>query len=132
MKSYISPIEIIHTELRTQIENDVYKAVQQYGIIVDKDELIKALRYDRAQYEAGYLDGWHSAFNIKWISVLERLPTKSGKYLVCTKNGNVYQTKLYKNPASVGGVWGQKDKGKSITHWRPLPEPPQELRKEIL
>ena len=61
----------------------------------------------------------------EWISVDERLPKQSGKYLVCTKNGNVYQTKFYSYPERTGGHWGQKDKGKSITHWTNLPPPPK-------
>ena len=62
----------------------------------------------------------------QWIKVSERLPEASGKYLVCTKNRNVYQTKFYSYPKEKGGHWGQKDKGKSITHWQPLPNPPTE------
>ena len=60
-----------------------------------------------------------------WISVSERLPEASGKYIVCTKRGNVYQTKFYSYPENKGGHWGQKDKGRSITHWMPLPEAPR-------
>lgn len=124
--SYKSPIDVIRGAIETQFENNVYKAVQQYGISVDKDELIKALKYDRGQYEAGYMDGRLSAINSKWISVADRLPAESGKYIVCTINGNIYQTKFYTYPESAGGHWGQKDKGKNITHWQPLPEPPRE------
>lgn len=56
----------------------------------------------------------------KWISVEDRLPEETGKYLVSTKNGVVYQTKYYS-----GGKWGQKDKGKNITHWMPMPDAPK-------
>lgn len=61
----------------------------------------------------------------RWIPVTERLPERSGKYLVCTNRGNVYQTKFYSYPEEAGGHWGQKDKGKSITHWMELPKPPK-------
>ena len=60
-----------------------------------------------------------------WISVEERLPDKNGKYIVCNRNGAVYQTKFYTYPESTGGHWGQKDKGKTIVAWMPLPEPPK-------
>lgn len=70
-------------------------------------------------YNAGYRK------QSEWISVEERLPSESGKYLVCTNKGNVYQTKFYSYPEINGGHWGQKDKGKSITHWMPLPEAPK-------
>lgn len=54
---YKSPIEIIQTEIKTQFEDDCLKAVQSCGFIVNKEELIKALTYDRKQYDKGYSDG---------------------------------------------------------------------------
>lgn len=59
---YQSPIEMIYTDIQTQIKEEadkrIYEIMQQCGIHVDKDELIKALQYDRRQYERGYLDGY--------------------------------------------------------------------------
>lgn len=55
---YKSPIEILTGEMQTQFENDIYRVVQSYEIAVDKEELVKALRYDREQYEKGYHDGY--------------------------------------------------------------------------
>ena len=52
--SYKSPIDIIYGNIETKVEDDVVKAIQSYNISVDKDELIKALNYDREQYKAGY------------------------------------------------------------------------------
>jgi hypothetical protein len=43
--------------METQMEGDILRAVQKYGINVDKEELIRALQYDRNQYEKGYADG---------------------------------------------------------------------------
>lgn len=64
---YQSPIEIFMSpaEMATAIERDrdnqVFKAicteVQKIGITVDKDELIRALKYDRNQYQEGYRAG---------------------------------------------------------------------------
>jgi len=54
--SYESPIEIVCGEMKNQLENDVYSVVQSYGIKIDKEELIKALEYDRNQYQQGYTD----------------------------------------------------------------------------
>jgi hypothetical protein len=54
---YESPIEVISRQMRTQQEDHVYKAVLEVGVNVDKDELIKALKYDRDQYDKGYRDG---------------------------------------------------------------------------
>ena len=53
---YKSPIDIIMSDMRMTMEGDIYKAVQNVGINVDKDELIKALKYDREQYQKGYED----------------------------------------------------------------------------
>ena len=38
-------------------ENMVMKAIRKVGVNVDKEELIKALQYDRNQYAKGYEDG---------------------------------------------------------------------------
>jgi hypothetical protein len=54
---YKSPIEVITQGVQMTIEDGVYKAVENYGINVDKDELLKALQYDRKQYQKGFADG---------------------------------------------------------------------------
>ena len=54
---YESPIEIIKGASTTEYENGVMTAVQKYGVNVDKEELIKALNYDREQYRKGFEDG---------------------------------------------------------------------------
>ena len=60
---YKSPIEILYGQTQTQIEGDVLRVVQSYGINVDKEELIRALQYDRDQYEKGYADGRNDALD---------------------------------------------------------------------
>lgn len=48
----------IHNEiLRQDEENYIYAIKQAIGYEVDKEELIKALQYDREQYDKGYRDG---------------------------------------------------------------------------
>ena len=42
--------------MRSQIEGEIYKAIMHVGVNVDKDELLKALAYDRNQYQKGYED----------------------------------------------------------------------------
>lgn len=54
---YESPIEIIQTQMQMQMDKGILKAVQGVGINVDKEELVKALAYDREQYVKGYKDG---------------------------------------------------------------------------
>jgi len=54
--SYKSPIDIIYGDIQMKVEREVVKAIQSCKIDIDKDELIKALNYDREQYKAGYED----------------------------------------------------------------------------
>lgn len=54
---YEASIEIIYGKIEYQIEESIFKAIQNVGINVDRDKLIKALRYDRDQYNKGYADG---------------------------------------------------------------------------
>lgn len=55
--NYESPIEILTSQIRFEYENNIMTAIQDYGVNVDKEELIKALKYDRDQYMKGYQDG---------------------------------------------------------------------------
>ena len=55
---YESPIVQITKGFHTEIDNGILKAVMEHGIIVDKEELLKALKYDRGQYDKGYKDGY--------------------------------------------------------------------------
>ena len=54
---YNSPIEMIIGNMQMQQEGEIFRAVQNIGVNVDKDELLKALKYDRDQYDKGYNDG---------------------------------------------------------------------------
>lgn len=54
---YKSPIDIMRTQAQMDLENGIFKAVEKVGINVDKQELIKALQYDRQQYDIGFADG---------------------------------------------------------------------------
>lgn len=100
-----------------------------------KDELLENLKLANADKiiaerkekdaRALFMEVSNTLQERRWVSVHEKLPEESGKYLVCTQRGNVYQTKFYSYPESRGGHWGQKDKGRSITHWMRLPEAPK-------
>lgn len=61
-----SPIEVVMGQLRTSfdegLEDERIRAIQEYGITVDKDELIKALQYDRNQYESGFAKGYTKGY----------------------------------------------------------------------
>ena len=47
-------VERITQDCDKMITNAVIQAVQKVGIDVDRRELLKALQYDRGQYEEGY------------------------------------------------------------------------------
>ena len=69
--SYVSPIEMAAKEARIETENGIYKAVIEAGFTVNKEELKKALHYDRMQYEKGYEDGKMSTGLIMGFNVGE-------------------------------------------------------------
>lgn len=62
-----SPITKIYGEIHNEIvrqdeENCTFAIEQAIGYKVDKKELIKALQYDRDQYDKGYKDGAKETF----------------------------------------------------------------------
>lgn len=59
--SYESPITAVYEQIETQINQDFENRIMaevkmKVDVNVDKDEIIKALNYDRRQYEKGYAD----------------------------------------------------------------------------
>ena len=62
---YKSPIELLVADIQHQIvkqqDEEIYQAVLHYIPNVDKEELLRALEYDRNQYEKGYADGKRDA-----------------------------------------------------------------------
>lgn len=91
---YDSPIEIIQTQMQMQMDEGILKAVQGVGIDVNKEELVKALAYDREQYSKGYNDA------IK--EFMERLESKYTKVVSCNA-GYVYRTIKEVEKEMVGG-----------------------------
>ena len=57
---YKSPIEIVEKQMRMEFDDCIWKTIQDYAVSVDKDELLKALHYDRDQYDKGYQDGYRA------------------------------------------------------------------------
>ena len=57
---YESPITIVYgdiqTEFKRETESLIVSCVQNVGVDANKDELVKALSYDRDQYDKGYAD----------------------------------------------------------------------------
>lgn len=58
---YESPVQLKFNEITTELikkENEMLvRAVQEVVPNVTEEELVKALRYDRGQYEKGFWDG---------------------------------------------------------------------------
>lgn len=124
MSSYESPINIISSALRIEIENETLKAIKDVGIDVDKDELIKALKYDRGQFEKGYWRGLEVGKSVsEWVPCDEELPEEDQRVLCSFENGNIdvwtYRVSiLWESPE---GVWcNQHDVG--LIAWMPLPK----------
>lgn len=60
-----------------------------------------------------------------WISVKKRLPERFEPVLVCReKNGSPYVEQGHKDVGEWWKVYGTRTK--QVTHWMPLPEPPEE------
>ena len=58
---YDGLMEKIEKEFADHIDEAVIRAVLETNVEVDRDELIRALRFDRCQYQKGYSDGWEAA-----------------------------------------------------------------------
>lgn len=70
---YTSPIQLILSDIQMKLEDNVCEAVQSVGVNVDKDELIKALKYDREQYVKGFTDGYKQGIEMGKSIVIEEL-----------------------------------------------------------
>ena len=74
---YESPITRIYKDMGTQIvkdgENQIFQAIQKCDVVVDKQELIKALQYDRGQYEKGYNDGLKAGYEKAKAELLAKI-----------------------------------------------------------
>ena len=75
---YESPIKVI--------QGEILKAVHRVGVTVDRDELIRALRYDREQYQKGFDDAREDAVVVTRCKDCEHLvnATVNGNgFLIC-------------------------------------------------
>ncbi len=129
---YESPITMMVSEIehkiREQQEQQVMEAVQNVGVDVDKDELLRALQYDRDQYEKGFLDGM-AAMCDKWVPVEVRLPEENEMVLVTakTKKGVSSVNRAYMDER---GFWHGSGSMANVTAWMELPHPYGEEEEE--
>lgn len=127
---YTNPITIIVDQMTAEAykreEQEIIRCVQRIGVNVDRDELIKALSYDREQYEKGYADGHDDAMP-RWIPVEERLPEAHKHVLIHVTNPIGWWNTEIDWMDEQGWVRSNADsEWHHITHWMPLPEPPKE------
>lgn len=129
-------IEDVHMQLSEQLDERTYQAVVNVGIAVDKEELIRALQYDRKQYEVGYRHGKAAA--PQWIPVGERKPdfelqmwrqeheTEPLQVLVTIKDAREATILSYDED---GDFFAVDDYGDveiyNVTHWQALPAVPE-------
>ena len=129
---YESPIIQNIADISTQIRKEqdgriLYEVQQAIGYEIDRVELIKALNYDREQYQKGYEDGRKDN---DWIPVSERLPynheyiKNNGLFNVSDGNRSysewfdIYGTQKFGEPTMYGFRVDY-----CVTAWKPLPEP---------
>ena len=62
MSGYDSPIRTIASQIEMSMDGEILKACQRVGVDVNKEELIKALNYDREQYEKGFKEGYQKGY----------------------------------------------------------------------
>lgn len=93
-KDYESPVTLqirkIAEQIEEQRENQITATIsEQMGVNIDKDELKRALAYDRDQYRRGYEDGWRARSKdvLQWIPIRMRTMTEEEKTKLFIKYG---------------------------------------------
>ena len=124
---YESPIMQYIGQMQAKMESELlYKVEQTVGYYIDKDELVKALKYDRAQYEKGYSDGLYAD---KWVSVKDSLPEPGQSVLIYYPKweGDEIQVAKLDEDRITFDICGEFNVGTGyVTHWQPLPGMPRE------
>lgn len=115
---YESPINKIMTDIQSRLveaENGelTLKVKESIGYDIDKEELVKALQYDRDQYDKGFRDA-----KPKWIPYSANKPSEPGEYLVSLSGCMIVGQFDGTNFVSDIRKWPFKPEA-----WMPLPEP---------
>ena len=85
---YESPVNIVYNQMQTEVDNYIFKAMVNVGVDVNKEELIKAMQYDRGQYEKGYKDGYEDGqieFGRKLVNAIGAIKLYDFNYETITK-----------------------------------------------
>lgn len=80
---YSSPINFtikeVANDIRANIEDKLfYEVKEEINVDIDRDELIKALNYDRDSYNKGYLKGFEEGKRMAMLTLGESLVKKYG------------------------------------------------------
>lgn len=121
---YESPIIQNIADISTQIREAqdgrlIYEVQQAIGYDIDKEELIKALNYDRDQYQKGYEDGRKDS---EWTPLTrDTLPKEGEDVLIQYKsNGEDYMAVSRRIDYN---YWVGFGRDICVIAWKPLPEP---------
>lgn len=88
---YQSPIELICKDIQQEIDDYTFKSIGEVGVKVNKDELIRALKYDRGQYDKGHADGEWELFELITSTYFGK------QYYFVEDNGLVYSRETHKH-----------------------------------
>ena len=106
-----------------QIEEMAFNLIMATSPLGVKD-LTKQFDYNTVAKDLYELYGWRKQ---EWISVEDRLPSKSGYYLICQKSSRwcdeVIQTARWNEKKFRGAQAGCFME--HVTHWMPLPDAPK-------
>lgn len=102
--SYESPVSVIRQGIESKIEGGIYEAILSYGVVVDKDELLKALRYDRDQYRKGFVDGSMQKDDLRFVNAAMMQQLWNAVYALADMvNQFAYTTKFRRKEALCDG-----------------------------
>ncbi len=84
---YESPVNLIFQDIERQIvqkqEQTIINAIRGCGVAVNKEELIKAINYDRNQYSKGYKDGVNDVLDKIRTEIIELRSRQNVGVLEC-------------------------------------------------
>lgn len=94
--SYESPIKLYATQVEHQIEGEILRVIQKMEVVADKEELLRALQYDRNQYFKGYRDAISDHTLVKVVRCKDCKHSKLDNLIRCkTVDGETDDDTLY-------------------------------------